>query len=208
MISKLQDSPLWVIYGLRLVDDFEYRYVGYTTLGTDRRLKKHKKDTAHRDFYVHRWMRSNGLDNIAIDLLEECPSGDMISLGEAEEFWITQIRSFGHRLTNLNSGGKGGNSGWKHSEESKSRISTSLLALEMKGENHPNWGRTLSEEHRKSLSLAGMGRVQTDETKERMRDSWAKVDKNILSAKVVHANHIRWHTNRNIIKEGCIHCIA
>lgn len=207
MTSKLQDNPLWVIYGLRLVDDPEYRYVGYTTIGTDRRLEKHKKDTVNRDFYVHRWMRSCGLENIDIDILEECSIGDMASLGEAEEFWITQIRSFGHRLTNLNSGGKGGNSGWKHSEDSKAKISKSLLALGMKGERHPNWGRTLSESHRRNLSMAGTGRVQTEETKARMRYSWDKVDKSIRSAKAVYANHKRWHLDRNIIKEGCIHCI-
>lgn len=209
MISKLLDStPLWVIYGLRLVGDLEYRYIGYTTIGTKKRLSKHRRDTLYRDFHVHRWMKANGRENITIDVLEECPEGDLPYISEAESFWIEQIRSFGHRLTNLNAGGVGGNSSRKHSEETKLKISQSLLNNPNlpRGETHPSYGKPLSDEHKAKMSASLTGNTHSDETRRLMSDIAKARPKEHHIARAAKTNHTRWHVGRQIVKPDCIHC--
>jgi group I intron endonuclease len=210
MILNLADTPLWVIYGLRLVDDPEYRYIGYTTIGTKKRLSKHRRDTLYRDFHVHRWMRAHGRENVTIDVLEECPVGNLPYISEAEEFWIGQIRSFGHRLTNLNAGGVGGNSSRMHSEETKRKISESLLSNPNlpRGESHPCYGKPLSAEHKAKMSASLTGNTHTPETKEIMRQHALTRDDTIRLDKVRLGNHTRWHTNRSIVKDDCQYCTA
>lgn len=95
-------SALWVIYGLKLVDDPEYRYIGCTRIGAENRLRQHKYDaSSHRSKsrYVLNWIAANYYQ-VVVDVLEECPENDPEYLFEAESYWISQIRSFGHRLTN------------------------------------------------------------------------------------------------------------
>jgi hypothetical protein len=89
-----------------------------------------------------------------IDVLEECPEGDTNYLFEAEQFWITQIRSFGHKLKNHSEGGASGSYGarWTLREDQIRR-----------GKDHPMYGRTviISEEGRKKISLTHKGRKTT-----------------------------------------------
>lgn len=96
---------------------------------------------------------------------------------EVEKYYIKHIgrRNIGTgTLVNMTDGGEGtsglapankGNVGvFKHSEETKRKIS----------ENHRNLGKKLSpfsEEHRKKMSLAAKGKVVSNETRKKMSES-------------------------------------
>jgi group I intron endonuclease len=208
MTSTSANPDLWVIYGLRAVDDPEYRYVGYTTIGAAKRLIKHKKDTVYRDFHVQRWILSIGSDRVVIDTLEICPEGDLRYIAAAERKWISRLKSEGHRLTNLNDGGIGGNAGRTHSDKSKKKISESLGANpNTRGEGHWNFGRHLSDEHKEKMSVSLKGKTHSEETKAKFRENASNRDDSFRLEKTREANHIRWHVNRSIIKTECLYCV-
>lgn len=190
----------WVIYGLKQRGTDEYRYVGYTTIGPSRRLLKHKKDASQRDFYVHRWIRSISTENLEIDVLEECIVGDKNYLHESEQYWIVQIKSFGHRLTNLNGGGIGGNSGWKHTEESKRKI-----GAKSRGNTHALGHKQTEDQKRKALQNRKKFK-HTEETKNLMSYLAKSRDNTKVLSGVALYNHTRWHTNRGMSNPKCNHC--
>lgn len=66
-------------------------------------------------------------------------------------------------LVNKTSGGEG-IVGTVHTEERRKKMSESFS-----GENHPFYGKRLSEAHRKAISEGNKGRVVSEETKEKMR---------------------------------------
>jgi hypothetical protein len=103
------------------------RYVGKTSQELNLRLKDHisnyrLKATTHKSCWI-KGLKSKGF----VPIIEEI---DLV-LEEDWEFWerywIAQFKTWGFDLTNGTSGGEGGlgkpNSGWKHTEEAKRRIS-------------------------------------------------------------------------------------
>lgn len=152
----------WVIYGLRLVDDFEYRYVGLTTVGPTLRLKRHFYDAKKSpNRHVCKWLNKHS-SQITIDVLEVCPDGDTKYLWEAEQFWISQIKGFGHSLTNASLGGESGSFGarWTLPPEKIRR-----------GEKHPNFGRTHSQGTKDLISSKKTGIVRSEESRRKQGDS-------------------------------------
>lgn len=163
-LYSVTPEPLWVIYGLRLVDDPEYRYIGCTRVGASKRLKQHKVDSRAKRVkprYVLDWIRAN-YDKVEVDILEECPTGDTEYLFEAESYWISQIRSFGHRLTNLSDGGPSGSYGarWTLKEEQVRR-----------GARHPMYGKKLSPEHIEKVASLRRGTKMSPESRKKMSES-------------------------------------
>jgi group I intron endonuclease len=75
-----------------------------------------------------------------------------------ESYWIKRIgrRDLGlGPLVNFSDGGEGPSGAtWKHSEETKIKLSKSKL-----GELNPMYGKYFSKEHREKLSKAGKGKV-------------------------------------------------
>jgi hypothetical protein len=68
-------------------------------------------------------------------------------------------------LYNMTDGGDG-TSGWVPSEETRKRMSDAH-----KGENHHNYGKTLSEEHKRKIGKGNKNKILTEETKKRMSDA-------------------------------------
>lgn len=177
-MEQPDESPvLWAIYGMRLEAETEYRYIGLTRIGTERRLYIHKRDALKRRHHVSKWVNKNS-DDIVIEVIEACPEGDEEYLFNAEIRWIKHFRDLGHPLTNHGDGGASGSYGarWTIPEEKR-----------RSGEKHPNYGRPMSDETKAALSAAKTGRKRTAESRLKQGDSirgenhWTtKVDRSVV----------------------------
>lgn len=236
MFLAHSDVITWVVYGLRLVDDFEYRYVGLTTVGAELRLKRHIYDSKkYPNRHVCRWVNKHR-HSVTIDVLEVFEIGDSEGLWEAEQFWISQIRGFGHSLTNASLGGESGSYGarWKLSED---QIRSGELA--------PFFGKTHTQKSRDLISSSKSGTVRSEESRLKQGDSirgskhWAygktrpeeyrkkisdtlkgrslseetkkkmsdsRKGKPLPKSRQDKGRHVRWHLNRSITKDDCNYC--
>lgn len=178
--------PIYYIYALsdprhpRVIENI--RYVGKTQQRLSFRLANHLRE--RHNGYRTNWIQS--LSNIGLKPeiwpLCACNSENWQDL---ERAWIARLRPLA-RLTNLTDGGDG-ICGYKHTEEYKKQLS-----IYRKGKSF------CTEETRKKLSLAGLGRVNppiTEETRTKMR--LAKLGRKLTDAhkkKLSEANKGRVHT--------------
>ncbi len=97
-----------------------------------------------------------------MDILEECPVGDMKYLGEAEQFWISQIQGFGHSLKNMSLGGESGSYGarWTLTEDQIRR-----------GIDSPMYGKSHTDEAKKLISSAKLGTKRSEDSRRRQGES-------------------------------------
>ena len=79
-----------------------------------------------------------GFDNFKVEILRECDTQK--ELNEWEKYYINELNTKKPNGYNLTDGGNGV-SGFKHSEESKKKMSDST-----KGEKHPFWGKHITNE--------------------------------------------------------------
>ena len=152
------------------------RYVGKSNNIKDR-FRKHLeyRDNGKRKTYLYSWMRSLKEDPI-IEIIEECDISDWEFY---ERYWISQLLTWGFKLTNLTDGGdslskfspevikklrqinKGENNpmyGRKHSKESIEKIQKSR-----------EWYKGPSEETIRKISESKMGHEVSEETRNKLR---------------------------------------
>lgn len=83
-----------------------------------------------------------------------------------EKYWIASARRFGHPITNLDSGGRGG---FLKSEETKAKIREKAIGRKLQPESIEKMRATKRErmtpELRKRLSEINLGRKHSDEVK-------------------------------------------
>lgn len=130
------------------------RYVGRTMKRTRARLLEHMAEArAGRLNHRLNWIRSLVKAGVepTLRVLEELPSDE---LSEAEIKWIAKFRKEGYKLTNGTDGGEG-ISGWKHSEETKRKMSEKQK------------GRPVSQVTRLRRRQSMLGVKHSDEAKER-----------------------------------------
>ncbi len=164
----------WIIYTLKNPRTNEVRYVGWTSLGANRRLNLHiqaavgKIPTNHRTKWILS-MLSAGLRPV----METVESGSGDGWAEAEQRWIAQFREKGARLTNGTDGGEG-TLGVKRTPEQIERTMRGVRGKKMSPEHLAKWhaaallankGRKLSPEHRAKVAEAGRGRVWSSESR-------------------------------------------
>lgn len=143
----------YLIYTLSHPETGEVRYVGKTTIGLKNRLKGHRANARRQlklgqKSYIANWINSLPSSPI-IEELEELV--DEAALSEAEVFWIENFRWLGFRLVNITAGGVSRPAGSKASEETKRKISLSLLGHKrLLGYKH-------SDESKKRMTLAKIG---------------------------------------------------
>lgn len=138
-ITNLIDGRIYI--GKRQSSTFDPYYWGSGTHIT-RAIKKYGKENFNRE--IIEWCYS----------LEEIVSREM--------YWIAELDAQNPNIGyNLSKGGLG-SAGCKWSEESKDKL------RQYKGPKSPNWGRCLTEEHRKHLSEAHTGKTLSDEHKEKI----------------------------------------
>lgn len=151
------------IYVLTHPSTSEIRYVGGTTRTLESRLREHlipeKKKFTHKGKWVAQ-LRKLGLQPqiVCVEVVDG-------HFAETEKDWIYFLRSIGTRLTNLTDGGQGV-IGYKWTNEMRKRVSEHMSATRR--------GKKLSEEHKKKMSLAKLGKTRgpfSEEHKKRLSES-------------------------------------
>lgn len=155
-------------------------YIG-KAISVDERWRKHKV-AAHRqdpnDYsYLHRAMNKYGFENFIIEIIDEYLNEEESLQAETQfiKLFNSNNRDIGYNLTE---GGEG-SSGFKHSLESRQKMSQTKMAINLSGDNNPFYGQHHTEESRFKMSEfqreyfkthehPWMGRSHTDETRQKI----------------------------------------
>jgi group I intron endonuclease len=161
-------APFGIIYkATNTVNDKVY--IGQTTYTLNKRKREHL--CSNNDYHFNRALKYYGLNSFEWEVIEYCAS--KLELDEMEFHYIKQYNSinsgFGYNLT---LGGEG-ILGYKHSKEarllmSKQRKGRKLSMATKKLISLGNKGKIVSEEARKKISIAHMGkkgRILSEEEK-------------------------------------------
>lgn len=117
------------IYGIKRLDDHRIRYVGQTRKAIATRLTEHVAAAkAGVTLPLMCWLRKHDdYEVVELDVIESetgDPGSDRILANEREIELITYYRSLGQADLNVTSGGWNPRpAGWKHSQETRDRIS-------------------------------------------------------------------------------------
>lgn len=220
---KLDPSILGVVYGLHL-GDHVYRYIGLTTQKPSVRLYDHRRD-ARRGMHrpVSHWIRKHGPENIQMEILVTFTEETLPQIGDVEMQLIEKYQTHTSKNgMNQTLGGDGGIAGYKHTPESIAKMSASVWTGRKHSEesrrkmSESSMGKTISDEHKAKLAIAfsgennhNYGKPMSDESKAKLSATQkARMSTPEGKFKQSRSSHIYWHVQRDIIKEGCIHCAA
>ena len=166
----MTDSTLRTgIYGLLCKTTGKW-YVGQSINIETRWDKHYKRLNCKGQPKIYHALKKYGYDDFDKVILEECvPEKDI--LDKKEDYWIIQKNSINNGY-NIRGGGFG--HGW-HSEETKQKI-REARAKQSIGSGHVSEearmrlsaerkGKSLSEDHRRKLSISHIGITQTEESK-------------------------------------------
>ena len=134
-------------------------YIG-SSINIENRISLHKnmlKNNKHHSTKLQHSYNKHGENNFLFEIIEECDENLLL---EKEQNYIDILNSFNDGY-NCSKNSSNPMLGRKHSEESKIKMSKS-----QSGENHPLFGKNLSAEHKEKLRLAGLGRIQSELTKQ------------------------------------------
>ena len=142
------------------------RYIGITSTSVEKRWANGKGYPNNKHFTSA--IEKYGWDNfehiiIATDLLEEQAKEMEIEL-IAKYDSTNQDKGYNHSL-----GGEGAN-GYKHTEESKRKMSEAKKG-KYDGENNPMYGKTFSKEHRRKISESQKGKTLSEEHKRKISET-------------------------------------
>ena len=147
-------SENYKIYGLRIIGTEETKYVGRTKYSLSNRWSKHKSnariDIEQNSFnYRSNWITKHK-DEIEIFLIEE----NISTKEESCEKEIKYIEEYSKLfdLTNTTIGGDGGCEGYKHSAETRLKMSNSTKGIPRTWSSEYMKNRIVSEETRKKMS--------------------------------------------------------
>jgi len=170
------------------------RYIGKTTKSFRERLKRHLEDSLHNsNCYFHRAIRKYGIDSFQFRILANVEN--YAELNELEKQFILKYKTSDHQFGyNQTLGGDGlhpndeirkkmSNSqiGKKHSQKQTEKIRIAnigkirspeireKLSIAKKGINNPMFGKSLSVEHRRKMSIAL--RNPSEETRKKLSNA-------------------------------------
>jgi len=124
-------------------------YIGKTIYTMDIRKKKHLSSVNTKkklNYHFYNAIRKYGKENFKWEVIDVANTEQ--ELNEKEKYWIKELNAVSPNGYNLTSGGDGC-SGYKHTEESKKKISLNNYWL---GKEGVNKGKKFSDEHKKKLS--------------------------------------------------------
>jgi hypothetical protein len=140
----------FIVYGLRLADSDEYRYIGKTSRGAKQRLSEHRHHARTAPSTpVQHWMKRHVDDELAMDVLAVAPEGDHGQLNALEVEHIAALRAVGHPLLNLTDGGEG-TPGYVPTEAKRE-----LMSKLMSGEGNPMFGSSRTGEQNPMFGRSG-----------------------------------------------------
>jgi len=139
-------------------------YIGQTVHRLRQRKQSHiSAALSIRDnTYFHRALRKYGNENFSWKILQECDTIE--ELNQLEIFYIGYYNTFGNNGYNLTVGGKSGLVGFRHTEESKRKMSEAQK------------GKKLSEETKRRMSKVQKNKVVSKETRRKISE-WHKGSK-------------------------------
>jgi len=141
------------VYGIRLLDSDEYRYVGMTEATVAVRFAKHEVNArAGKKTAFYDWLRKHS-GEVTVDILERVTTS-RADLGNAEIRWIAELKSAGDRLLNISDGGLGPSGVvWTEEQREAARIrSTGRPGVSRPGPLGPFYGHRHSDEQRAKWS--------------------------------------------------------
>lgn len=148
------------IYGVRCTCHPEdgTRYVGQTVISVSSRKHVHlwnSRIPTSKSYksYFSNWIRKHGEGNVEFFVIEETTEE---VIDQREDFWITELRGRGQKLTNVKRGG------------GQARGHKRPGYVNMSGENNPMYGKDRSELMAYARSFQGLA---SDETKAKMSEA-------------------------------------
>jgi group I intron endonuclease len=129
---------------------------GHTYIGQskdiEKRWKDHKIMHGSRGWYLQNAFKKYGAENFNFEVLEECLE-ENLDIKEIE--YISKYKSEGKAEYNLAEGGYG--NPFKYMSEEKYQQYLENLSKSKSGENHPNYGKHLSDETKQKISESQQG---------------------------------------------------
>jgi hypothetical protein len=158
------------IYALKLIDDDNIKYIGFTSRNLEDRFKEHLYVTINLKYKNGYWIKKYK-DNIEIILIEDNIKS-IEEVCEREIFYIRYYRELGFNLNNLTNGG----GGMRATDETRRKISESQKGKTLSNEHKEKirntlTGRKLTPEHIENVKNSKIGYKCSDETKLRMSES-------------------------------------
>lgn len=125
MPTNIYPTKTGIIYKITNTTNGKF-YIGKTTGGMNRRWYEHKYDAcAGSGCHLHNAIRKHGPDNFNVEAIESEIPVELLS--DREVLWISTL----HPCYNMTAGGDGLTAGFKHTEESKIKMSVAR-----KGKKH------------------------------------------------------------------------
>jgi group I intron endonuclease len=161
LINKYMNEKIICIYSIKNVVNGHF-YIG-SAINLKSRLKKHfnlLRNKKHHSIRLQRAFDKYGEKSFKVDIIEHINDSNVLI--QREQYWINFLNPE-YNMTKI--AGKNCHLGMKRSQETKDRISKSLL------------GRRLSEEHKQSVSNTLSGRELPEEHKQNIRNGLNKSEK-------------------------------
>lgn len=180
------------IYALLDPTTNELRYIGLSKR-INIRYKEHCKNTiTKKGTHLFHWLKKllNNNKFPILKILEEC---SIEKLAQQEKYWIKFYKDLGCNLVNHSDGGESFD-GFKCSEETKEKISKTLTGrknppmsdIQKKKLSIIRKGMKFTEEHRKNISLAQIGKKVPNKKGIQIQDSLGNTFISISKASEFH----------------------
>ena len=159
-----------------------HAYCGKSKPGLKKRWKDHKylANMIDDNNYFHNAIKLYGSDNFTLETLCECDTPEILNIMETFKIIIhkTHVTEGGYNLT----WGGDGSYGYKHSEESKKKMSLSKLG-KYEGNKNPNYGKT-------GIDSIWFGKKHSPETKQKMSKNMQGIKRSIEGCENIRKSQI------------------